>query len=191
MQKYDRHTSGIECEIRGVVKNPDKLLELVEETGRYSLEDVFYFPKLYSTDTEDPQWDPKYVTLRLRNFSPVGYQVIFSIQEYTGPLKTSKKYILAEGTEDDLKKLLELLGFKPFFSIKRLSGYFLKLKDSKAQTVIKMVLENIENIGWMFEAHIEPKELNNFLKTFDISEACLLTESLPSLYYRTIVTDKL
>ena len=178
MEKYDGRRSGFETEIRGFVEKPKAFLEKTVKKGEYSLEDIFYVPK------QGDEWNPRDVTLRLRDFSPVGYQVIFSTQLYIGPVKMAKKYILADGEREDMKELLDALGFKPLFNIQRKAGYFLHLKDEPEQT---MVLEDIENIGWMFEAHVEAGQEFELLEKLGLFKTCLLNESLPSYYYQSFI----
>jgi adenylate cyclase class IV len=189
MEKYDGRSSGFEIEIRGFIDEPEGILQRSEEKGTYDLEDTFYFPNHLDNAAsleESEEWHPHNQTLRFRKFSPVGYMAVFSIQHYEGAVKFAKKFVLAKGKPDDIKQMLAAMGYVPLFTIKRKGGIFLSLRANPEKT---LVVEEIEKLGWMFEAHAEADEKDEMLVQLgiDADEPCLLEDSLPSYYYKKYI----
>ena len=178
----------METEIRGFIDNPEEILAIATENGVYDLEDVFYLPKgikINSLTDTDP-WHPRNQTLRHRTFTPVGCQVVFSMQKYSGAVKQAKKFIMANGDAEDLREMLDSLGFQPAVAIKRRVGHFLSLEENPG---VKFVIEDIEKVGWMFEGHVDPGEEDWLLGKLGVGANGLIYESLPALYYNKYIKE--
>jgi len=189
---YDGTRSGVEREIRGFLRTPEKALETVEVRGRYELEDTFYVPRELAykkmADKKIPHdhfWHPSRRTLRLRKFGDRGTMLVLSVYTMQGFIKEGYKHVIMHAPEEDIASVLADMGFSPIFKIRREKGFFMHLPPDTS-----FVAEKIEGVGWMFEAHLRPEEkgthlperICDLMKAIGVTEKDLLKTSLPEYY---------
>jgi len=173
--------SGVEeCdEIRAYVRDHEAVLARGGEVKDYTLRDTFFRP----TSVPEDEWWASGSLMRLRDFGERGSSIIFSRHTVNGPLKAGTKFRLMEGEPAFLGDTLASWGFTPEFSIRRLKGHFLDVGG------FSIALEEIENLGWMTDVHIEPEQLEELKAALGLQDDDLLRESLPE-HYRRLVLKK-
>jgi len=150
----------VEIELR-VIVNEDFLKKL---KSRHELSEVktydayiddYYKPK----DVSSKEFDPNYITLRIRNFG-LGKEVSIILDKisYVNGLKKSvygKKIVLFTGPEDIAKDILKNLNLEYWFSVKKHGGKEYNLADKKSDLNFNFYLENIEGIGNTIEVEFK------------------------------------
>lgn len=164
-----------EVEIRAYVSKPELVLSKCHDLREYTLKDKFYKPISKSIS----EWDPKYVSMRIRDFGGEKKSLIYSKSRYRGRIKESEKITLHEASMSELEQMLESWGFEHLFDIVREKGYFLKHEGKD------FAMEKIVGLGWMVDIDIaEGENPRDILGGLGIDVECMIDESLASLFYK-------
>ncbi len=147
------------CELEGrfPIPDPRALSSQAERVGgtvvlRYALTDHLYRPRV-------GPWDPFTLTLRIRAHREPEetWEVLFSRVELVrrGPLGLKRsafpggKVRLYAGPRELCERLLEDLGFAPWFAVAKTRGTKWALGES-----VFLSLEHVEGLGWMGELEV-------------------------------------
>lgn len=181
-----------EVEVRFPVPDPEGFSGRVERMGgrlllRYALTDLIYRPKTRS-------WDLLTRSIRLREHHEPreGCEVLFShvevVQEGVLPFKRSwypeGKVRLYAGPREVCARLLEDLGFSPWFSVPKRDGHKWKMGP------LSVALERVEDLGWMGELEVDGggsatiQEASRVVERLGIPLEALTPEPLPLLVAR-------
>ncbi len=166
-----------EVEIRAFVPDHKLVLSRCSDVREYTLNDRFYKPSSKTIE----EWDPKYVSMRIRDFGGENKSLIYSTSSYNGRIKTSEKATLHEASMQELERMLSSWGFERMFDVVREKGYFLVHENKD------FAMEKIVGVGWMVDIDVaEGENPRDILGGLGIGVECMIDESLASLVYRKL-----
>jgi len=184
-----------EIEVRLIISDVESLQNKIDQLnvqclGEFHFIDHFYKPN----NTLDIEWDPRFKTMRIREFNNYS-RLLFDKVQYL-PSVTNKysikksdyfgKIILYEGESSFIKKILDDLGFIFWFTIEHTN---VKSYRSVNPFTFNFTVEMIKPIGWMIEIEVldssitnAHNKINEVVKILDIQQQEIIAESLPSLF---------